>query len=470
MNSIYSDMQEAFELKGFWWLPASPDEQISGVVKFDPDKGVTLESIEGLEVQKLEIAVIDVILGTLQNGDDVSLHECIILKQLFSSSIRCTHIKARYLIIGAHFPQCEDLKFKTVTVRYHNLDVWVQGFGSLDIDRSNDNKIEHQVTIKVKIPEPLKARINEEFELSLDVDYSLEERLLPYQGITAELRHFLSLEAIQETSWKNFQKILARIQDFISFAMNEPTFPTEIKGTSEVTSEEVEGKTYHKSVSLYYISISSKRIQRIQTSNMRFSLMQIEQQFESIIKKWFEKAELLPIYVLYFGNMYAPSTYLNLQFLSLVQAVEAYHRRVKGTTDLSPEKHQERYDAILEAVPEEYREWVKQRLQHSNEVNLRRRLNLLVEEHSDILVKHIGKRKFVSDVVNTRNYFTHYDEELKNKAITESKGLYVLCEKLKTLIEVCFLAELELSQEQIKRMMHRTMSNRDGVFEQIDNA
>ena len=447
MNSIYSDMQEAFELKGFWWLPASPDEQISGVVKFDPDKGVTLESIEGLEVQKLEIAVIDVILGTLQNGDDVSLHECIILKQLFSSSIRCTHIKARYLIIGAHFPQCEDLKFKTVTVRYHNLDVWVQGFGSLDIDRSNDNKIEHQVTIKVKIPEPLKARINEEFELSLDVDYSLEERLLPYQGITAELRHFLSLEAIQETSWKNFQKILARIQDFISFAMNEPTFPTEIKGTSEVTSEEVEGKTYHKSVSLYYISISSKRIQRIQTSNMRFSLMQIEQQFESIIKKWFEKAELLPIYVLYFGNMYAPSTYLNLQFLSLVQAVEAYHRRVKGTTNLPLEKHQ-----------------------HSNKISLRERLNLLVEEHSDILAKHIGNPKFVSNVVDTRNYFTHYDEKLENKAITEPKQLYVLCEKLKTLLEVCFLAELGLSQEQIKRMMRQTMSNRDEVFEQIDNA
>ena len=463
-------MQEAFELKGFWWLPASPDEQISGVVKFDPDKGITLESIEGFEVQELEIGAIDVILGALQNGDEVSLHKCIVLEQVFSSSIRCTRISARYLIIGAHFPQCEDLNFKTVTVRYHNLDVWARGFCSLNMKLDNDNEMKKQVTIKTKRLEPLKAQINEEFELSLDIDTSLNHQLLPYEEITAKLQHFLSLEATQETNWKSFQKILARIQDFISFAMNEPTFPTEVKGISEVISEESEGRIYHRSVSLYYSSIRPERIQRIQTSNMRFSLIQIEQQFESIIKKWFEKAELLPIYLLYFGNIYSPITYLNLQFLSLVQAVEAYHRRVKGTTDLSPEKHQERYDAILEAVPEEYREWVKQRLQHSNEVNLRRRLNLLVEEHSDILVKHIGKRKFVSDVVNTRNYFTHYDEELKNKAITEPKQLYVLCEKLKTLIEVCFLAELELSQEQIKRMMHRTMSNRDGVFEQIDNA
>jgi len=34
---------KSFEEKGIWWLPEHPDTHFSGILKFDPMKGVNLE-------------------------------------------------------------------------------------------------------------------------------------------------------------------------------------------------------------------------------------------------------------------------------------------------------------------------------------------------------------------------------------------------------------------------------------------
>lgn len=49
-----------------------------------------------------------------------------------------------------------------------------------------------------------------------------------------------------------------------------------------------------------------------------------------------------------------------------------------------------------------------------------------------------NKKDFVCDVVTTRNYLTHYDEKLKDKARTDVGELYKITQNLKNLIELCF--------------------------------
>jgi ApeA N-terminal domain 1 len=457
MNLNRPDMQEPFELKGVWWLPDQPEKQVAGTVSFDPIEGIVLDSIEGFEVEESEADVrkVDVILGILTDGDEVSLHKCNITKLTLPPKT-FSAFRISYLIVGVHLPHHQDLKFKTISVRYHNLDEWASKLYGFDIEREWTN-VQAPTTIKIRVPEDLKAKLNEQYQLKFVVASSFRPCLSPYKEIVFRLFPSFYIEASEEAVLDDFLRTIARLQDFITFGIGEPTHPIEIQAISEATK-------HHNPVSIYYDTILPKDTRAVAASNMRFSLGQIKEQFEEVIQEWFKKAELLePIYILYFGTLYAPGAYLHQRFLTLVQAVEAYHRRVKGTTDLPEEDHKKRCEAILQSVPEKHQEWVKQKLQHSNEVSLRRRLNMLVDEHLSVLSEHIKKRDFVNDVVNTRNYLTHYDKSLENKA-AKMLQLFCLCEKLKTLIEVCLLSELGFSREKIKSMMQKVICDREEMF------
>ena len=98
---------------------------------------------------------------------------------------------------------------------------------------------------------------------------------------------------------------------------------------------------------------------------------------QACFRNWFAKADWLdPVCALYFGTLYNPSRYLDLNFLSLVHAIEAYHRRGSDETDKPAGEHEARLKEILDAAPAAYRDWLGEKLRYSNELSLRRRLKL----------------------------------------------------------------------------------------------
>jgi len=60
--------------------------------------------------------------------------------------------------------------------------------------------------------------------------------------------------------------------------------------------------------------------------------------------------------------------------------------------------------------------------------------------------------------VNTRNYLTHYDPELKAVAKIGLRDLFNLMQRLKVLLEVSFLNELGLADTTIKQMILRSQA------------
>ena len=57
-------------------------------------------------------------------------------------------------------------------------------------------------------------------------------------------------------------------------------------------------------------------------------------------------------------------------------------------------------------------------------------------------------------MVDTRNYQTHHDEDLKERA-ADGEDLYRLTQKLKMLLEVCLLTEIGFNLEEIKALFLR---------------
>jgi HEPN superfamily Apea-like protein len=113
--------------------------------------------------------------------------------------------------------------------------------------------------------------------------------------------------------------------------------------------------------------------------------------------------------------MYNPKAYLRHQFLSLVQALEAYHRRITKTFELPDEEHQQRMSDILAAVGAEHRDWLEEKLRYSNEPGLRKTLREIFDACPDSVAVIVGdrnkdRRGYIHKVWATRNYLTHYDE------------------------------------------------------------
>ncbi|MGA3405630.1 MAG: HEPN domain-containing protein, partial [Candidatus Bathyarchaeia archaeon] len=108
----------------------------------------------------------------------------------------------------------------------------------------------------------------------------------------------------------------------------------------------------------------------------------------------------------------------------------------------------------------EHMEWLKNKLRHSNDLTLRKRLQELLTTYSFLELDETGT--FIDDVINTRNYLTHYDKELKTLAVIPEK-ISTLSMKLRLLTEAILLTELGLSPDTVKFIMKQIKEHRSQI-------
>jgi hypothetical protein len=76
---------------------------------------------------------------------------------------------------------------------------------------------------------------------------------------------------------------------------------------------------------------------------------------------------------------------------------------------------------------------------------------------------NITQSKIIDDVVNTRNYNTHFDMSLREKAV-EGDELRSLVEILTLLMQAYFLQELGLTESTIIELLKKT-----GLYRKVAN-
>jgi len=139
----------------------------------------------------------------------------------------------------------------------------------------------------------------------------------------------------------------------------------------------------------------------------------------------------------------------------LSHALESFHRRTSDETEVDTTTHEQRLREILESVPEEHRDWVRQELNFSNELSLRNRLNQLISEFPYVLQNFENdQRNFVRFIVDTRNYLTHYSNRTGRANIQDLERLHDICQRMELLIEANLLSRLGFNAETIQRFIN----------------
>jgi hypothetical protein len=471
-------MIEKFEYKGVWWLPDNPEKPISGTLMFVPGEGAVLNlmgsfngSFEEIKSTNSEGSITkrvwtgklfepEIMLGTSSCGKKITLHKCFETNERYSSSgFPTSSFYANIVFIGWHFTKPEELKFKSFFVNYPYFEEWskIRVFSHC-LESEEKSK---QYEVKYEVPEPVEAKIDN-FKISFDHNLNISGDRL--REVNLKHTTFVKIEPEDELHFEEYQSILYHLQNFLSLATTRAIYPLSIKATTEQykhVSTFSKGKVHHPPIEIFYNVIGEVDLsEKLNHYDMLFTFEDISGQFETYLQNWFDKAELLkPVYDLFFGTLYKPSMYLEVQFLSLIQAVESYHRRRFGGKYLSDEDYKEVCDTLVNAIPDSveggFKDSLESRIRYGNEFSLRTRLRRLFDsdEYQEILSEFAeNKNAFIGKVVDTRNYLTHYEGKEK-AAIGEELDPFI--QKLKILLEICLLTELGFGSEEVKKLFSR---------------
>jgi hypothetical protein len=452
-------MLESFEYKGIFWLPSNPEDLKPGILKFTPEEGANLELIGGRFPQDVErfheLIKEKIVLGVISKGTPVTLFNCLEIKfgSGFSSenpSYWSSVMKATVVFMGAHFSSEEEIKFKSISTRYLFLDDWLN-LKLLNVEREN----EETITIKVPFSQQ-EILLYSDNELKITASIIPELRFTYFhptrpKSVEAVQPAYINLETKEP---KNLECLLSYgriVQHFLTLAAGKPVYPLIIRGKTESGQE----------VDIFY-TLPRLPEEIPSSTRMLFTYQDISHRCQEIFANLLEKEKLLqPVFLLYFGTLYNPKLYLENKFLSLVSALESLHSRSEDFEDayIPPEEYEVVSKQLIETIetlptklPSALKDRLKEIIRHGNGKSLRSRLKDILKHYGNITQLFIDDfDAFIQKVIQTRNFYTHYGENLEQEA-AEGSELFRLNLKLNLLLKICLLRELGFTIEEIKNM------------------
>lgn len=440
-----------FSSRGHWWLPNNPTEEVAGILTFDPSGQSKLELFDVFECHSLfssEETRVPIILGVGEKGQAVTLVDCLetntgltVTDYSWSRSIYIPRI----VLQGHHFERIDEIAFTRVSVNYYGLSEWA----SLD---------QQWGTITPDEKQPMHSTL-EGFEVSLD-DFKLKIRRgyswsQPRDSFSVSREARIEIESGDSWGYNEHLSKITQFQVFLSLVMGNPTWPLTIKTPVPAKENRWISIHFHPRTDFPETEMLSKYL-------MISALEDHREQLERSLRNWFTKSEKLDQVLRLYNLSISERMVLEQTFLTLAKAVEVYHRQSQDKTYVDKAEYEKIKKKLRKKVKsfigsEKYknlRKGIYENLNWANSYSLRDRLDDIREKHEHLssqLFKDFDT--FVDDVVNTRNYLTHYVDKGKSKARLDGQSLFTMCERLRFILEICLFSELELDDEEMQELI-----------------
>lgn len=447
-------IKEELKKSGYFWLPENEDKKIPG----------TLSILDGGEIELEVVGLFDESIEALNGNDDlrrivghvekdgfVTLENCFYRKKNIAfGGISKSTVHVNKVISGVAYVKDEAITFNTVSFTVEGLNEWV-GITGIEISRSSDYKT---ATITYTPQQEIVYDLQTGFKLHIFFGYTL-----PGSDNTTEAsithRTYFKLSSDDAKEFSEFSKIVHRITYLLGFAVDSTVTISDVSATSnEIAREISKGKTIPVPMKLYYPSLPfSDNVPKIDTHKMLFRFADISENAEHVFNQWLSTYSIIrPSLGLYFSAVSGDYKYLDGKFLALAQALETYHRRTSNETLKDEADFRAMIASILWSCPKQNRKWLLGRLCHGNEINLGQRIKRIIEPYKSYIGSQKQRKKFIRNVVNTRNYLTHYSEELEKDSL-KGLELWRLCQKMEAVFQLHLLQQLGFKEFDIQKLL-----------------
>jgi len=443
---------DEIKISGKWTIPNTSFNDFSADLYLNPSKNIinlssyTSESI-GL------FKKFDTIIGKTIYGFNITLYKCYLANEhiiIGDKRKYNSYIIANYCLYGVSFKSEDEVLFHEVFVRFSHLDEW-SFFKAFDFKPIKN----FDYSFKYKRPKQIKYEVNKETTITIYSDLEAPFGLIVDKEVKITQKVYVSVKHINPQPLKYSLEVMQTLMDFISFCTYQTINYIEIFGYSPnhyQIFDKIKDKIYD-SIPIYTVGQVREDYQNVDPRGFLLNLHDLESNFNLYIKNWFSKREILkPVIAQYLNTINYYHMSPELHFLNLVQALESYHRRTRENYLIDESEHKKRIKSIIDCTPKEHKNWLNEKLYYSNEPTLKQRIDELTHDGDDYWIFFRGKKereKFLIDIKNTRNYFIHYDDSLKNKALSGEK-LDLACDYLKNIIEYHLLKEIGFSSESIR--------------------
>lgn len=524
-----------FEKDGYWFLPEKPDKKVFGRLSFSPEKAPKLLLSNTLEESKSieQIAngdSFEILNGYFLDGKEVTLVYCY-QRGGFKTGIQTAEIFARYIIVGHHFKAKSDIKFSGISARYTYLEEWVLS-SSFEISwQTQDEESKHEITLKQSIESHKELGNLSGFTVSMhDLPWIPTEHLNLFRFLgeiptkfSVEERKSILLKSDTEKHFEDFIDALILFQDFLIFCTGEViniydviSFPLiikkkiripnpmeiairlgAIKPESTVVSKSgfavenygeqykaVEEEVLEPELLQIYFSTGVAQSENQKLNRVKALLMfhEIKEKMPDVLRNWeLNKQEVGSIFDLYLRLTYIPERHADDLFLTISQAIEAFHRVCHKQDKFDSDMFSSAREAMIRSIPKrpskygldnneesaelitELREFIEKKLQYINEFSLKERLVELYDEHQGCLpdgLFELGEiEDFSKQVRDTRGSLTHLSKsssQKRSKHIIPREKRRELTRKMLVLLQACLIKKIGLDDDaQVKAVLSR---------------
>jgi hypothetical protein len=449
-------MNKPRTIEGRWWIFGLEKDPHFGALAFDPEDGCKLEikmpqqvSFEDVIRQtrdQWKVSVPRRIHGRDKHGAPVVLFGCYCHSHSVSAGLATYEISAIRALLGC-VDSHEEPKFDSAYIDYSLLHQWLgrTSIGPAKPDTKYWVTHSPQPDISADLGDGTILIIHSQAFPSHSVT---EFRITEKQQVELKFSKPLPVAAIMMRYVEPFRRMLSLFAGPEVF-VDEVFFGA--KGERR-KAEFVELLEPNRGV--------GRADRKLIFANALVPYREIESDFPKIVQRWFRYHEQLDAVLnLYFATVFNRHLYSNHEFLFLAQALEVYHARNPNFTRAERPRTEFRQmvKTILSSVPHPLRRWLDEKLRYANEKTLAQRLDDILDRHPSEVATFIPDRAyFTSKVRQTRNYYTHYDEELKRKGkIAEGEELFRIATQMRRLLEISILRDLGIIGTAIRRFINR---------------
>ncbi|MEJ2633205.1 MAG: hypothetical protein P8011_15520 [Acidihalobacter sp.] len=192
--------------------------------------------------------------------------------------------------------------------------------------------------------------------------------------------------------------------------------------------------------------------------------------FAGIVAQWFREVDSVHVpSQLALSVLSTKGLWLHVGFLSLIQALEGFHRGRFHGNYMQDSEYESVKSSLTGAIPSsvapDHRDALRSRIRYGNQISLSKRLNELRDDIGDALAKVVisSDGKIPRNWIDTRNYLSHWDEELRQSSI-DGQAMYDANVRIKHFLRVLYLLMAGVSPETLLQCL----GNASRTSQQLD--
>ena len=346
-----------------------------------------------------------------------------------------------WLLVGAHMPP--DFLYPKVSFRVPALQVWLSRKvieQSIDKDQSSGRLTK---TFRVASPEKEITPVPS-IDANLEWGISWNSNADHFSTISVEISAWVTIipSSPQGLEWYFEQQ--SKIAAMLALLAGVPMSPDCI----EASIDEERNKVFVL-VAMRDASYCSYKNQHDFFINRGV----IGADFSAVVANWFGSYPMVNMpSQLALSILASKGMWLHIEFLSLMQALEGLHRGLCDGNYMDDDAYKSVKKVLGDAIPStlgaDHKDALRSRIKYGNQISLRKRLDALSRVLSAPLREIVigGDGKIPQSWIDTRNYYTHWDEDLRANVL-DGQGMYDVNVRMRLLVCMIYQELMAIPQD-----------------------